>query len=300
MLDSILKKMKTILGIKAPTSLPIVPIQKSPDQMKPKPSRTKIESQITESKPRTPSQVESVTKEQRNHKKEFLKIFEELAYQHRPLDIWRDFVTMFACAISNAVDKTRYDEREALYLHIIKKYNKKEQALFPILVGEMVLALEKKQEQDFLGAIYMDLNLGNERTAQFFTPYSVCQMMAAVTLGDVLQEVKEQGYVTINDPCCGAGANLIAGIHESKKQLEKEGYNYQNHVLIVAQDIDMTVALMCYIQISLLGMAGYIKIGNTLTEPMTPGDDLKNYWFTPIYFSEIWAMRSISRGKTLL
>ena len=45
--------------------------------------------------------------------------------------------------------------------------------------------------------------------------------------------------------------------------------NYQNHVLVAAQDIDMTVALMCYIQLSLLGVAGYVKIGNSITDPIT-------------------------------
>ena len=36
---------------------------------------------------------------------------------------------------------------------------------------------------------------------------------------------------------------------------------------------------MCYIQLSLLGIAGYFKVGNSLTKPMTMADDLKNYWF---------------------
>ena len=57
------------------------------------------------------------------------------------------------------------------------------------------------------------------------------------------------------------------------------------------QDIDETVALMCYIQLSLLGVAAYIKVGNALTEPMTTADLLENYWFTPMYFSDVWAMR---------
>jgi type I restriction-modification system DNA methylase subunit len=232
-----------------------------------------------------------------DHKKEFMKIFNKLTHRHRPWDIWSDFIVMFACSISNAVDKSHYDEREAQYMRLIKKYNKHEQNLFPSLIAETVMVLEHNQEQDFLGEMFMELKLGNERTAQFFTPYDVCVMMAAMTLGDVSEYVKENGYITINDPCCGAGANLIAGIHEAKKQLEKAGYNYQNHVLIVGQDIDSTVALMCYIQISLLGMAGFIKIGNTLTEPMAPDDDLKSYWFTPMYFSEIWTTRRIFNNE---
>ena len=65
---------------------------------------------------------------------------------------------------------------------------------------------------------------------------------------------------------------MIAGIHTSRKQLERASLNYQKHLLIVAQDIDETVALMCYIQLSLFGVAGYVTVGNSLTEPMTDND----------------------------
>ena len=102
--------------------------------------------------------------------------------------------------------------------------------------------------------------------------------------------------IFINDPCCGAGATLIAGIHAARKQLEKANLNYQNHLLIIAQDIDETVALMCYIQLSLLGVAGYVKVGNSLTEPMTDNDNKENYWFTPMYFSNVWVLRRIFGG----
>ena len=64
-------------------------------------------------------------------------------------------------------------------------------------------------------------------------------------------------------------------------------------MLIVAQDVDSTVALMCYIQLSLLGVAGMIKIGNSLTEPITNKDSTENYWFTPMYFSPIWTTRRL-------
>lgn len=43
---------------------------------------------------------------------------------------------------------------------------------------------------------------------------------------------------------------------------------------------------MCYIQLSLLGVAAYIKVGNTFTEPM--------------YCSEVWTIRRLFKGKTLL
>ena len=163
-----------------------------------------------------------------------------------------------------------------------------------------MLALEKNPEQDFLGKIFMELGLSNDSSGQFFTPYNVCQMMAEMTIGNVVPQVKERGYITINDPACGAGAPLIAGVHAAAKPLMKAGFNWQNHILVTAQDIDYTVALMCHIQLSLLGVAAYIKVGNTFTEPMCSKDTLENYWFTPIYCSEVWTIRRLFKGKTLL
>lgn len=247
-----------------------------------------------------PKKVEKKKPEEKKQKidskKEFLRVFNQLTNRHRSWDVWRDFIVMYACALSNPMDKQHYDDREALYLRTIKKYNKQEQPLFSELAAHTVMALEDNPEQDFLGSIYMSLNLGNQHNGQFFTPYHVCELMAEVTMQDSVLKIEEEGYITINDPCCGAGATLIAGVHAAKKRLEKAGYNYQNHILVVAQDIDMTVALMCYIQLSLLGVAGCVKVGNSLTDPITVNDSKENYWYTPMYFFPTWSMRRLFGG----
>lgn len=224
--------------------------------------------------------------------KEFVRVFKELSRCHRAFDIWHDFVVMSACAFSNAVDKQHYQEREERYCQIIKKYTTAEQHLFPELMAHLTMALDKNPEQDFLGKLYMNLDLYDKSREQIFTPYHICELMADISVGDDLTEqIEKNGYITIGDPCCGAGATLIAGVHSARKHLEKENLNFQNHVLIAAQDIDETVALMCYLQLSLLGVAGYIKVGNSITDPMRDEDSLENYWFTPMYFSDIWQER---------
>lgn len=225
--------------------------------------------------------------------KKFLDTFKQLIYAHRPWDVWRDLIIMNACAISNAVDRTHYDEREKRYLSIIKKYTKVEQKLFPELCAYMTMALEDNPEQDFLGKIFMALGLGNTSNGQFFTPYSVCQLMSEIVTNDVEEKIEQNGYISISDPCCGAGATIIAAANSIKNKLENRWHplNYQNHVLVVAQDIDETVGLMCYIQVSLLGLAGYVKIGNSLSNPITGSDSRENYWYTPLYFADTWVMR---------
>ncbi|GHU53567.1 hypothetical protein AGMMS49975_11960 [Clostridia bacterium] len=240
--------------------------------------------------PKPPPDI-SATKPTHNSEKEFMKIFKQLTYSYSPFEVWKDFIFMDACAISNAVDKSHFDEREERYLQVINKYEEHEQLLFPELMVHTVMALEENTEQDFLGHIFMQLEISNTANGQFFTPYNVCQMMSAVTIRDAAGHVERNGYLTVHDPCCGAGATLIASINETRKQLEPIGLNFQNHVLVSAQDIDETVALMCYIQISLLGVAGYVKVGNALIEPVNPTDTSENYWFTPIYFSDVWVTR---------
>lgn len=161
------------------------------------------------------------------------------------------------------------------------------------MLAYLTMALEQNPEQDFLGKIYIDLGLQDNGRMQHFTPYSICELMADITLDNIVSQVQEKGFITINDPCCGAGATLIAGIHSARKKLEKENLNFQNHILIAAQDIDEIVALMCYIQLSLLGVVAYIKVGNTLTDPMASDDTTENCWFTPMYFSYTWHVRRL-------
>ena len=192
-------------------------------------------------------------------RKEFVDTFNKLTHKLSPWEVWKDFVVMCSCSFSNALDKgNRVDE---------------------------------KPYQDFLGTIYTELGLVNKQHKQIFTPYNVSRLMAEITMENVAQEVKEKGYITLNDDCCGAGSTLIAGVNTIKSILEKQRLNFQNHLLVAAQDIDLTVGLMCYIQLSLLGVAAYIKIDDAISKPMAVGDTLENYWFTPMYFSEVWKTR---------
>lgn len=231
-------------------------------------------------------------------KSAFAKTLLNLSSRFHTWEVWSDFIVMFAIAISNSVDKTHFEEREAMYMKIIEKYNEKERKVFPELIAEVVDAFDKNPEQDFLGSVYMELELGNHWIGQFFTPYDVCRCMAEITTGNMVELIQQRRYVEINDCACGAGATLIAGVHSIRHALEKAGspLNWQNHVLVAAQDIDFTTGMMCYIRLSLLGCAGFIKIGNMLTDPMRGGDDSSKYWYTPVYFSKVWYYRRLFKS----
>lgn len=214
-------------------------------------------------------------------RKRFMDAFRPLTYRHQSWRVWSDFVEISACAIANRVDEGNYEARERRYLEIMKTYERKELDQFPKLLAILVQALDEDQEQDFLGQLFMSLELGNHWRGQFFTPYNVCKAMAEMQVGDLTEQVERKGFISVNDPACGAGATLIAFANAAKAR----GINYQNHVLFVAQDVDQTAALMCYLQLSLLGCSGYVIVGNTLTM------ETREVWYTPMWFSGVWQWR---------
>lgn len=230
----------------------------------------------------------------------FVREFNSLMTSRAAWEIWADFVTLSAISISNAVDKKHFKAREKEYMAVQSKYTQKEMQIISQLLALTVMALEREPWQDFLGSLYMNLDLGNHWKGQFFTPYNVTKMMARMIIGNLEQQVSEKGYVSVNDCACGAGATLIAAAEEACAQLGKTKHNWQNHVLFFAQDIDVVTAKMCYIQLSLLGCAGAVKIGNSLTDPMCMGESDENYWYTPMWFSEVWYYRRLWRQMDMM
>ena len=240
----------------------------------------------------------------RDSQVEFQKVFSQLCNTKSSWQAWSDFVEMAAIAISNRFEirENVKQEREGRYLDIIRQYSKSEQQLFPELLAILVTALERESEQDFLGEMFMALELGSHWKGQFFTPYDVCKMMVKVTADDAKDKIAAKGWVSVNDPACGAGATLIA----ARNLLHQYGIG-SDQVFFVGQDIDRTAAMMCYVQLSLLGCAGYVVVADTLLHPVTgpmlwPNlTEHQDAWFMPMNFMDpVWVlrwMRSIRTGE---
>ncbi|WP_313341376.1 Cas9 inhibitor AcrIIA9 family protein [Lacrimispora sp.] len=226
-------------------------------------------------------------------KGEFIKIFNELCYSRNDWQVWADVITAIACTISNVTDRTpdKFENREKEYAECIKRLGgvEKPAQLFAIIVE----AMEVNPDQDFLGSLYMELQLGNHWKGQFFTPYSVSRAMAEMTMGNCQEQIDKQGWISICDPCVGGGAMLIAAANTMRRQK----VYYHDHVLFIGQDVDRVVGLMAYIQLSLLGCPGYIVIGNSLTNPilgnplMPAEQDGQEFWYTTFYNSQAWTGR---------
>jgi type I restriction-modification system DNA methylase subunit len=126
---------------------------------------------------------------------------------------------------------------------------------------------------DVLGELYMELGMHNKWHGQFFTPKHIAGLMAKLT-EPKKEDVEKRGFIVATDQCCGSGVLLI----EFADNCKNIGINFQQDVLFVGQDIDPVVARMCHIQMSILGMPGYVKIGDSLNPK-----DSDQILFTPFY-----------------
>lgn len=235
----------------------------------------------------------------------FEKGFRLLTAHRSPYEVWADLMYLFAVEISNTATRNVeclqgvWEQREKEYKRIAKKYDTRERTrIIPQMFTLMVMELDREPNQDFLGKMYMGLGIGNKNAGQFFTPYSLCEAMSVITIDKrvLAKTVKEVGYVSVYDPACGAGATLVSAVNLCKQLFKR--LNFQNHVWFAAQDVDATVSYMCYIQLSLLGVAGIVKIGNTLTDPefVVTKETAGQYFFTPMWFSPVWETRRALHG----
>lgn len=112
------KKKKAVHKAKPAKSLP----KYEPKPFIP-PEIPKIDISANQQKEPQKPALKKASSSRADDKKYFIETFNKLVSErNRPWDIWKDFVLMTACAFSNAVDKTHYDEREDRYLKAIAKY----------------------------------------------------------------------------------------------------------------------------------------------------------------------------------
>lgn len=205
-----------------------------------------------------------------NAQKEIIKILRGMTGKWSLYPLWRDFLVLAACTISNGVDKSQWQKREDMYMQTIQKYEKREANKFAEILALVVTGLSGGRIGDFLGELYMQMEIGNKDVGQFFTPYYVSELMAQLI--DV--DPDENGNVTLNDPACGSGGLIVA----YAETLKRKGVNYQEKLRVICNDLDYDVVKMAYIQLSLLGIDAVIMQGDSITQKMN------EVWYTPMHF----------------
>lgn len=221
------------------------------------------------------------------HQQEFVKLARANCGRQRIHEVFRDFCEMNALSISNAVDQHHYSEREERYLQLAAHYTKDEVERFGAMAARVVLGLEQ-QFGDFLGEVFMALDLGDNWKGQFFTPYQVSSLMARLTLGVDRQGIEQRGFLTVNEPACGSGGMVIA----FAESLLEQGFNPADHMHAVVTDIDSTAVHMAYIQLSLCGVPAFVLHGNALQ----PGT-VWSSWVTPVHILNGWSERLLNRDR---
>lgn len=204
----------------------------------------------------------------------FKKHFDSLR-RHDSYTIFNDFCEITAISLSNSVDKTQFDKREQRYLDIAKKYTKEELLVYAKMFAELFHLLEQPEHGDVLGDIYMQLGISSKELGQVFTPYSVSKLMAEVNFDKktVEKQISEQGYITLYEPCVGAGGLVIA----ATEVMQEKGFNFQKQLKVIAGDISRTAVHMTYVQLTLLGIDAVVRQENSLTQ------EYSEVWYTPFH-----------------
>lgn len=213
--------------------------------------------------------------------KELVKLFNQLSGSRSLWQVFNDCIEMFALSIQNifCFNQT-FEKNENRYKDIAKNYSESEFVTIVKIFAEITNALEANPFQDFLGDLYMQLDMGSSALGQFFTPYTVSYAMAESSFDEknAKAELSKKGYISVLEPAVGGGANVIAFC----EVLKNHDINYQTQCVIVCQELSKLTALMCYTALSLIGCAAVVKIGDSLSDPYT------NYFAERSKGAEIW------------
>jgi hypothetical protein len=209
------------------------------------------------------------------HIRAFTRLFNETARYHHRFEVFRDFVMMAGIAILNAFRKS--DELEQEYLGIVRRYEKDDVVRMSQLLAEVVMGLEA-YPCDFLGSVFMDLDIGSDQMGQFFTPFEVSKLMAMIMHGDAIDELSKKPFITLQEPACGAAGMVIA----FAQTMYEKGLNPQKQLWASCVDVDPVAAMMAYVQLSLLHIPAEVVIGNSLSMSVT------RVMRTPAHYLGFW------------
>lgn len=221
------------------------------------------------------------------HRSTFIRQFSEIAPHESRWTVFSDFMHMSAAALHNRCHFVQDIEDD--YLRRIRRYDKADQHRFQVLFNTLVEGMEFSAA-DFLGSVFMELEFGDRRRGQYFTPYSVSYMMAKMQLADGLPALVsgERDFITVSDAASGAGGMIIAMAHA----MLEAGFNPQRQMMAVCIDVDPLAAMMSYVQLSLCGIPAMVIVGDTLCM------EFRQTWRTPFWLMFGWE-RKWARERAL-
>lgn len=152
-------------------------------------------------------------------------------------------------------------------------YKKEETAMFNEMMRQyfaiMQIKLKSLEWYDVFGDFFMDIVAPSSKqyNGQFFTPQTVCDFMAAVTVGEGWEQKEPHitcgafgKRVVVNDAACGSGRLLLSARAKSVRDWFRDMY-------YVAEDIDLLCCKMTAINLCVHGCFGEVINHDSLTEP---------------------------------
>lgn len=170
---------------------------------------------------------------------------EELARIHSRSNVFEDFLVLVVCCLS-------MQQKEAVYLSVIKKYSCEEAQLFIKAFASLVDEMDNNGQgfNDAFGD-YFEEFLSNGKNGQFFTPQCLCDLMAKIT--DKKSEIKDKN-LKVYDPTCGSGRLLL-----SSAKIDRNKY-------FIGADISLTCCYMTLINMCLNSMRGEVLYMDSLND----------------------------------
>lgn len=211
--------------------------------------------------------------------KQFITTLKSIETERRLSRVFFDFVELSAIAVANSVDKAQFDGREERYMAIIGRYTSEEAQAFKRCFHFLVEIMSAGYG-DYLGHLYMSLDMGNSDMGQYFSPYDLSLLLAKamVTENAIQEQVNGRGFVSLYEPSVGGGG-MVIGAAEVMADL---GFNPQQQLHVTCQDLDITAVHMTYLQLSLLGIPAVVIHGDTLRM------ETRSVWYTPFHILHRW------------
>lgn len=214
----------------------------------------------------------------------FIHVFKDTGRHLGRWEVFSDFLSLAASELDMA--RIRAPESIEHCRKICARYEASDIAKMQEMFCMMVCALEA-QFHDFLGAIFMVLELGDNFRGQYFTPYPVQSLMARMLMPGVRDTIRREGIATVSDPACGAAGMLIA----YAECLLEADINPSMHMFGSCIDIDPVAADMAFIQLYVLGIAAEVVTGNTLTM------QIRRVRYTPVYYLNEFEKRLADQNR---
>lgn len=231
------------------------------------------------------------------HVQETARMLEKAgSYRYRVDELFRDGVEAAFCAVFKPWEATpeARDKREERYMQIVRRYTRdtSEQEnpqgyqivrdVFPGLMSRLVMDIRDNGPRDFLGAVAGALGTLSPHLGQFFTPDSVSQLCAglSVSIEEVKRECAKKGYTSIMEPACGAGGILLA----VAKMMREADLSTGRQALMYGIDISPQSFHMCSLQLALNNVSAVIYLGDGLSADINA--ESRDKVKTPAYYTD--------------